>query len=158
MTGQRIDAPAPPTGGMYRQFMFTAVNAASYLRTIRYAPTCKLRRLEAEGLLTATPTNESADVLVARRENIQRGLADARQTLAEWPNRHAIPVANLRGRCIEYEAALQDVEAALYLCPGGSRHIWDDEEDAIRRETVDQLLTIRTADSCSRQQTENLPT
>ena len=28
----------------------------------------------------------------------------------------------------------------------------------IRRETVDQLLTIRTADSCSRQQTENPPT
>ena len=113
MTGQRIDAPAPPTGGMYRQFMFTAVNAASYLRTIRYAPTCKLRRLEAEGLLTATPTNESLDVLIARRENIKRGLADARQTFEQWPNRHAIPVANLKGRCIEYEAALQDVEAAL---------------------------------------------
>ena len=154
MTGQRrIDAPAPPTGDMYRQFLFPAANAASYLRTIRYAPTCKLRRLEAEGLLTATPTNESADVLVARRENIQRGLADARQTLAEWPNRHAIPVANLRGRCIEYEAALQDVEAALATCPGGSRHIHeDDQEDD--QETVDQLLTIRTADSCSRQQTE----
>ena len=153
MTGQRIDAPAPPTGGMYRQFMFTAVNAASYLRTIRYAPTCKLRRLEAEGLLTATPTNESLDVLIARRENIKRGLADARQTFEQWPNRHAIPVANCRGRCIEYEAALQDVEAALATCPGGSRHIHeDDQEDD--QETVDQLLTIRTADSCSRQQTE----
>ena len=58
-------------------------------------------------------TNESADVLRARREKILRGLADARQTLAELPNRHAIPVANLRCRCIEYEAALQDVEAAL---------------------------------------------
>ena len=136
MTGQRrIDAPAPPTGGMYRQFLFPAANAASYLRTIRYAPTCKLRRLEAEGLLTATPTNESLDVLVARRENIKRGLADARQTFEQWPNRHAIPVANLRGRCIEYEAALQDVEAALYLCPGGSRHIWDDEEDDKERDS-----------------------
>ena len=74
-------------------------------------------------------------MLVARRENIQRGLADACQTLAELPNRHAIPVANLRGRCIEYEAALQDVEAALYLCPGGSRHIWDDEEDDKERDS-----------------------
>ena len=114
MTGQwRINAPPPPTSDMYRQFLFPAANAASYIRTIRYAPTCKLGRLESEGLLTATPTNESADVLRARREKIQRGLADARQTLAELPNRHAIPVANLRGRCIEYEAALQDVEAAL---------------------------------------------
>ena len=26
---------------------------------------------------------------------------------------YAMPVANLRGRCIEYEAALQDAEAAL---------------------------------------------
>ena len=114
MTGQRrIDAPAPPTSGMYRQFLLPAANAVSYLRTIRYAPTCKLRRLEAEGLLTATPTNESPDVLIARRENIKRGLADARQTFEQWPNQHAIPVANLRGHCIEYEAALQDVEAAL---------------------------------------------
>ena len=130
MTGQRrIDAPPPPTGDMYRQFLFAAANAASYLRTIRYAPTCKLRRLEAEGLLTATPTNESADVLVARRENIQRGLADARQTLVEWLNQHAIPVANLQGRCIEYEAALQDVEAALATCPGGSRHIHEDDQE-----------------------------
>ena len=98
---------------MYRQFRFPAANATSYIWRFRYAPTCKLGRLESEGLLTATPTNESADVLRARREKIQRGLADARQTLAELPNRHAIPVANLRGRCIEYEAALQDVEAAL---------------------------------------------
>ena len=109
--------PPPPIRRLTsdRQFLFPAANAVSYLRTIRYAPTCKLGRLESEGLLTSTalPINESADVLRARREKILRGLADARHTLAEWPNRHAIPVANLRGRCIEYEAALQDVEAAL---------------------------------------------
>ena len=52
-------------------------------------------------------------MLRAWREKILKGLADARHALAEWPSRHAIPVANLRGRCIEYEAALQDAEAAL---------------------------------------------
>ena len=112
---RRVDAPPPPPRQLTsdRQFLFPAANAVSYLRAHRYAPTCKLGRLESEGLLTATPTNESADVLRARREKILKGLADARHALAEWPNGHAIPVANLRGRCIEYEAALQDAEAAL---------------------------------------------
>ena len=87
---RRIDAPPPPPRRLTsdRQFLFPAANAVSYLRAHRYAPTCKLGRLESEGLLTATPTNESADVLRARREKILKGLADARHALAEWPNGH----------------------------------------------------------------------
>ena len=56
---------------------------------------------------------ESSDVLRARREKILTELADARQFLEECPNSYAITVANRRGRCIEYEAALQDVDTAL---------------------------------------------
>ena len=77
-------------------------------------PYLMVEDLKEKGLLTPLGTSDSKQVLVARRQTLQREFDDTKSELRT--TFHAIAHGNLSMRCFEYEAALKDCDAALRSC------------------------------------------